>query len=191
MVLPTRTAAGQCGPSGGANPPPSTPPGTRAAHGPFTTRATHPVHPHPPPVSPSTTLTGGTPWQDEKAKARAKKKAKKAGKAAARAAAAGTAEGDGAAADADAALKAALPKSYDEEFGLEAAARRAALGAAGGGGPGASAAHPPPPGAVGPHGHKFRAAPAVLHGYSAAVTGRTAEERLDMRAAAKGDKFCR
>jgi len=131
------------------------------------------------------TCTGGTPWQDGKAKARAKKAKKKTDKAAA--AAAGAAEGDKdgrgrAAAEADAALKAHLPKSYDEEFGLEAAARRAAVGAA---------AATPQPGAVGPHGHKFRPAPTVLHGYREVVTGKTAEERLDMRAALKGDKFCR
>ena len=87
--------------------------------------------------------------------------------------------------DADAKLRAALPKSYDEEFGLEAAARRAAAAAP------ASAAAAAAPGAIGPHGHKFGRAPAVLHGYSAPVSGATAQERLDMRCATKADKFCR
>ena len=147
-----------------------------------------------------THCTGGTPWQEDKAKARAKKAKKKADKAAALAAATEAVAGEGGdaaataaavakaaaaaakAAAADAALKAALPKSYDEEFGLEAAARAAAVGA----NPALAQ-----PGAVGPHGHKFRAGPAVLHGYAAPVAGATAEERLDMRAALKGDKFCR
>ena len=42
-----------------------------------------------------------------------------------------------------------------------------------------------------PWGSGFRAAPEVLHGYDRKVTGKTAEERLDMRAAVKADKFCR
>jgi hypothetical protein len=43
-------------------------------------------------------------------------------------------------------------------------------------------------------GSNFRAAPAVLHGYSAPLApggGRSVEERLDMRAATKADKFCK
>ena len=131
------------------------------------------------PISLFSIHTGGTPWEEEKAKARAKKAKKKADKAALAAAAEEVATGDDAA---TAALKAALPKSYDEEFGLEAAARAAAVGA----NPALAQ-----PGAVGPHGHKFRAGPTVLHGYAAPVAGKTAEERLDMRAALKGDKFCR
>lgn len=34
-------------------------------------------------------------------------------------------------------------------------------------------------------------APEILHGYTKKVKGKTAEERLDMRAAMKSDKFCR
>lgn len=33
--------------------------------------------------------------------------------------------------------------------------------------------------------------PEVLHGYAAKVRGDTAEERLDLRAAMKSDKFCK
>ena len=43
-------------------------------------------------------------------------------------------------------------------------------------------------------GSNFRAAPEVLHGYSAPLAAgarRTAEERLDLRAASKADKFCK
>ena len=43
-------------------------------------------------------------------------------------------------------------------------------------------------------GSNFREAPSVLHGYSAPLAAeakRTAEERLDMRAATKADKFCK
>ena len=42
-------------------------------------------------------------------------------------------------------------------------------------------------------GSNFRAAPEVLHGYAAPLTqgARTAEERLDVRAATKADKFCK
>mmetsp|Transcript_17857 Transcript_17857/g.53546 ORF Transcript_17857/g.53546 Transcript_17857/m.53546 type:complete len:132 (-) Transcript_17857:130-525(-) len=42
-----------------------------------------------------------------------------------------------------------------------------------------------------PWGTSYRAAPEILHGYKAKVTGKTAEERLDMRAAQKSDKFAR
>jgi hypothetical protein len=42
-----------------------------------------------------------------------------------------------------------------------------------------------------PWGSSYRAAPAILHGYTAKVTGKTAEERLDMRAATKTDRFCK
>ncbi len=44
-------------------------------------------------------------------------------------------------------------------------------------------------------GSNFRAAPEVLHGYSAKLDASkgplSAEQRLDMRAAQKADKFCR
>ncbi|KAG1679658.1 hypothetical protein FOA52_006175 [Chlamydomonas sp. UWO 241] len=40
-------------------------------------------------------------------------------------------------------------------------------------------------------GSSYRAAPEILHGYSHKVTGKTAEERLDMRAATKTDKFAK
>ena len=43
-------------------------------------------------------------------------------------------------------------------------------------------------------GTNFRAAPEVLHGYSqplAQGAKRTAEERLDVRAATKADRFCK
>ncbi|KAG2437924.1 hypothetical protein HXX76_005540 [Chlamydomonas incerta] len=42
-----------------------------------------------------------------------------------------------------------------------------------------------------PWGCGYRAPPAILHGYTSKVTGKTAEERLDMRSAAKSDKFCK
>ncbi|KAK2075819.1 hypothetical protein QBZ16_001560 [Prototheca wickerhamii] len=42
-----------------------------------------------------------------------------------------------------------------------------------------------------PWGSSFRAPPQVLHGYDRKVKGKTAEERLDMRAAMKADKFCK
>ena len=42
-----------------------------------------------------------------------------------------------------------------------------------------------------PWGSSYRAAPAILHGYDKAVSGKTAEERLDMRAATKTDRFCK
>ena len=44
-------------------------------------------------------------------------------------------------------------------------------------------------------GTNYRAAPAVLHGYSKALGGEaggwSVEERLDARAATKADKFCK
>lgn len=42
-----------------------------------------------------------------------------------------------------------------------------------------------------PWGSSYRAAPEILHGYTKKVTGSTAEERLDMRAATKSDKFAK
>eukprot|EP00884_Botryococcus_braunii_P019765 jgi/Botrbrau1/6472/Bobra.0034s0046.1 len=42
-----------------------------------------------------------------------------------------------------------------------------------------------------PWGSSYRAPPKILHGYSAPVTGKTAEERLDLRCAVRGDKFCK
>jgi len=42
-----------------------------------------------------------------------------------------------------------------------------------------------------PWGSTFVQAPKILHGYDREVTGDTAEERLDIRCAQKGDKFCR
>ncbi|KAI7843562.1 hypothetical protein COHA_002804 [Chlorella ohadii] len=42
-----------------------------------------------------------------------------------------------------------------------------------------------------PWGSGYAKAPEILHGYSKKVKGKTAEERLDMRAAMKSDKFCR
>ena len=42
-----------------------------------------------------------------------------------------------------------------------------------------------------PWGQGYRAPPAVLHGYSAPVTGDTSEQRLDLRCAKKADKFCK
>ncbi|KAG2493842.1 hypothetical protein HYH03_008058 [Edaphochlamys debaryana] len=42
-----------------------------------------------------------------------------------------------------------------------------------------------------PWGCGYRKAPEILHGYTTKVTGKTAEERLDMRAASKSDKFCK
>lgn len=42
-----------------------------------------------------------------------------------------------------------------------------------------------------PWGCGYRAPPEILHGYTKKVTGKTAEERLDLRSAAKSDKFCK
>ncbi|KXZ50951.1 hypothetical protein GPECTOR_14g197 [Gonium pectorale] len=42
-----------------------------------------------------------------------------------------------------------------------------------------------------PWGCGYRAPPAILHGYTAKVTGKTAEERLDLRSASKSDKYCK
>ena len=44
------------------------------------------------------------------------------------------------------------------------------------------------------YGTNYREAPEVLHGYTESWKGKknmSAEERLDLRAASKGDKFCR
>jgi len=41
-------------------------------------------------------------------------------------------------------------------------------------------------------GTNFRAAPEILHGYSTKLTGKlSTEQRLDVRAASKADKFCK
>lgn len=42
-----------------------------------------------------------------------------------------------------------------------------------------------------PWGSSYRAPPTILHGYSKPVTGKTAGERLDLRAAAKADRYCK
>lgn len=42
-----------------------------------------------------------------------------------------------------------------------------------------------------PWGSSFRAPPEILHGYAQKVTGKNAEERLDLRSARKSDKFCK
>ncbi|CAL5227745.1 g10761 [Coccomyxa viridis] len=42
-----------------------------------------------------------------------------------------------------------------------------------------------------PWGSSFKKAPDILHGYSAPITGKNAEERLDLRCAIKTDKFCK
>lgn len=42
-----------------------------------------------------------------------------------------------------------------------------------------------------PWGSSYRAPPEILHGYSQKVTGKNAEERLDLRCAKKADKFCK
>ncbi|EIE24026.1 hypothetical protein COCSUDRAFT_53195 [Coccomyxa subellipsoidea C-169] len=42
-----------------------------------------------------------------------------------------------------------------------------------------------------PWGSSFKPPPEILHGYSAPVTGKTAQERLDLRCAVKTDKFCK
>lgn len=42
-----------------------------------------------------------------------------------------------------------------------------------------------------PWGSGYRAPPPVLHGYQSKVSGKTPEERLDIRAAMKSDKFCK
>ncbi|EFJ49172.1 hypothetical protein VOLCADRAFT_104372 [Volvox carteri f. nagariensis] len=64
-------------------------------------------------------------------------------------------------------------KTYEEEFDLET--KRVKEGKA----------------RSTPWGCGYRAPPAILHGYTAKVTGKTAEERLDLRAASKSDKFCK
>lgn len=40
-------------------------------------------------------------------------------------------------------------------------------------------------------GSSYRAPPEVLHGYTKKVTGANAEERLDLRCASKGDRYCK
>ncbi|KAK9830578.1 hypothetical protein WJX81_000428 [Elliptochloris bilobata] len=42
-----------------------------------------------------------------------------------------------------------------------------------------------------PWGSSFRAPPQILHGYDKPVTGKSAQERLDIRCAVKTDKFCK
>lgn len=42
-----------------------------------------------------------------------------------------------------------------------------------------------------PWGSGFRKAPKILHGYHQVVSGKTVEEKLDIRAAMKSDKFCK
>ncbi|GLC39219.1 hypothetical protein PLESTM_000865200 [Pleodorina starrii] len=64
-------------------------------------------------------------------------------------------------------------KTYEEEFDLET--KRVKEGKA----------------KSTPWGCGYRAPPAILHGYTTKVTGKSAEERLDMRSAAKSDKFCK
>ncbi|GFR48480.1 hypothetical protein Agub_g10376 [Astrephomene gubernaculifera] len=64
-------------------------------------------------------------------------------------------------------------KTYEEEFDLET--KRVKEGKA----------------RSTPWGTGYRAPPAILHGYTGKVTGKTAEERLDLRSASKSDKFCK
>lgn len=68
-----------------------------------------------------------------------------------------------------------LPQSYEKAFDIEA--RRLQQGRERSTAWGASY-RPVAPGAV-------------LHGYSTPVTGATAEERLDLRSAAKADRYCK
>lgn len=42
-----------------------------------------------------------------------------------------------------------------------------------------------------PWGSSYRKPPEILHGYTKKIKGKTAEERLDLRSAMRGDKFCR
>ena len=42
-----------------------------------------------------------------------------------------------------------------------------------------------------PWGASYRAPPTILHGYDKVVSGSNAQERLDLRCAAKADKFCK
>ncbi|EFN54628.1 expressed protein [Chlorella variabilis] len=64
-------------------------------------------------------------------------------------------------------------KNYEEEFALEMAKVKTGKAKAT------------------PWGSGYAAAPEILHGYTKKVKGKTAEERLDMRAAMKADKFCK
>jgi len=64
-------------------------------------------------------------------------------------------------------------KSYDEEFELESLKRQEGKAR------------------TTPWGSSYRAPPEILHGYSNKVKGVTADERLDLRCAAKADKFCK
>ncbi|KAL4432171.1 hypothetical protein ABPG77_005933 [Micractinium sp. CCAP 211/92] len=64
-------------------------------------------------------------------------------------------------------------KNYEEEFALEMSKAKEGKAKAT------------------PWGSGYGRAPEILHGYSKKVKGKTAEERLDMRAAIKADKFCK
>lgn len=76
-------------------------------------------------------------------------------------------------AEAAVATKKLVPQAYEEEFATEI--ERAKEGKT----------------KSTPWGSSFGHAPEILHGYKTKVTGKTAEERLDMRAARKTDKFCK
>lgn len=130
------------------------------------------------------TLGGGGGGVDKK-KTKKKKAAAAAGSDAAAAAAAGGAGTSASAAAASAAAsgppqkeelpKDKLPNAYEKAFVIEA--RRLQQGQERANPWGASY-RPPPAGAI-------------LHGRSVAINGDTAEERLDLRSAAKADRYCK
>eukprot|EP00195_Chlamydomonas_chlamydogama_P008032 CAMPEP_0202900738 /NCGR_PEP_ID=MMETSP1392-20130828/12008_1 /ASSEMBLY_ACC=CAM_ASM_000868 /TAXON_ID=225041 /ORGANISM="Chlamydomonas chlamydogama, Strain SAG 11-48b" /LENGTH=128 /DNA_ID=CAMNT_0049587177 /DNA_START=74 /DNA_END=460 /DNA_ORIENTATION=+ len=64
-------------------------------------------------------------------------------------------------------------KTYEEEFEFETQRMKEAKGKST------------------PWGSSHRTAPEILHGYTQKVTGATASERLDMRAATKSDRYAK
>jgi len=122
-------------------------------------------------------------------KKKAKKKKTAAGGDAAAAAAAAAAGGAGTSASAAAAAGAAaagpalkeelpndkLPAAYEKAFEIEARRLQQRRERAS---PWGASYRPPPPGAI-------------LHGRDRAIRGDTAEERLDLRSAAKADRYCK
>jgi len=123
-------------------------------------------------------LKGGVPLvQKEESAAKREKRLRRAAVAAAAAEAeeaAGGAAGGGAAAGIGGAVGKAPSQTYEQLFPAEVA--RATEGK----------------GRTAAWGTNYRAAPEILHGYSAPLTGKlTVEQALDKRAAQKADKYCR
>ncbi|BDA46307.1 hypothetical protein COCOBI_08-3990 [Coccomyxa sp. Obi] len=125
------------------------------------------------PTSGKLQLKGGNPWDISKKKAKKKKKIKETGEDGAEV----LQEGDIRTKDGKiikaGAVSVQSNLTYEKEFALEM--EKAKEGKV----------------KNTPWGSSFKAAPEILHGYSAPVTGKTAEERLDLRCAVKTDKFCK